>query len=86
MYALMFAEGWDACFEKLDKAIQRRIISKLEQLRGEIPSRRFKHAPIFVEEVGQYRICFKIDELGRSKTFYFVGDHKEYERWYSGMD
>jgi hypothetical protein len=34
-----------------------------------------------VEEVGQYRICYKSFEARKVRRFYFVGDHKEYERW-----
>jgi hypothetical protein len=34
-----------------------------------------------VEEVGQYRICYKSFEDRKVRRFYFVGDHKEYERW-----
>ena len=84
-YKFKFADGWDAYFRNLDKSVRDRILAKMEQLRHEHSSRHLKQAPIFVEEVGQYRICFKIDEKERMKIFYFVGDHKDYEKWYSGV-
>jgi hypothetical protein len=35
----------------------------------------------FVEEVGQYRIAFKIMAEIKEKRIVFIGDHKEYEKW-----
>lgn len=84
-YNFLFAIGWDAYFGKLDKSVRDRILAKMEQLRGEHSSRHLKQTPIFVEEVGQYRICFSIREKEKVKIFYFVGDHKDYEKWYSGV-
>jgi len=34
----------------------------------------------FVEKVGQYRICHKSFENRKVRRFYFVGDHKQYEK------
>lgn len=34
-----------------------------------------------VEEFGQYRIAYVTDEEEKVKVVYFVGTHKEYERW-----
>ena len=60
-------------------------MKKILQLSSEHSSRHLKQTPVFVEEVGQYRICFRIDEKEKVKIFYFVGDHKDYERWYSSV-
>jgi len=35
-----------------------------------------------VEEVGGYRIAYKLDAERRVKKIEFVGDHKQYEEWY----
>jgi len=35
-----------------------------------------------VEELGQYRIAFYQNEETRTKEVYFVGTHKQYEKWY----
>jgi len=85
-YTLNFTVFWDAYFRELDQSVREKVLSKLEQLRGRHPSRHLQHGlPFFVEEVGQYRICFKVDEGEKVKIFFFVGDHKEYEKWYSGV-
>jgi hypothetical protein len=36
----------------------------------------------FVIEVGQYRIAYYCDEKKKEKVIHFVGDHKEYRKWY----
>lgn len=85
-YTFKFHEDWDSYFKRLDLAIRDKVLKKLEQLRHAHPSRHLGHGtPIFVEEVGQHRICFGIDETQKMKTFYFVGDHKEYEKWYKRL-
>jgi len=35
----------------------------------------------FVEEVGQYRLGYKVDENIKIITIYFVGKHKDYDTW-----
>jgi len=35
----------------------------------------------FAEEVGQYRIVFTCE--ANQKVVYFVGNQKDYEKWYS---
>ena len=71
----------------LDKPVRERIIKKLLQLEREgHESRHLKHGmPFFVEEAGGYRIAFKAREAEKTKRVYFIGDHKEYERWYGNL-
>lgn len=73
-------------FLRLDKAIQVKIAKKLKRLEGkDARSRHLGHGlPVFVEEVGQYRIVFKTREDLKQKRIVFIGDHKEYEKWYRG--
>jgi len=81
-YSLEFEEGWDGYFKKLDKGMRERVWKKIQQLKGSVPSRHLKKGLDFhVSEIGQYRLCFKINEKAKVKTIYFVGDHKEYEKW-----
>lgn len=71
-------------FLELDAANQDRVRKKLTRLeRDDIKSRHLKHGlQSFVEEVGQYRIAFRIQEATKTKQVVFIGDHKEYEKWY----
>jgi hypothetical protein len=36
----------------------------------------------YVLEVGQYRCAIKTNETLQTKTICFVGNHKQYEKWY----
>ena len=81
-YSLEFAQGWEKCFEKLDKGMRRRVWKKIQQLKIQTHSRHLKQGlNFFVSEVGQYRIAYKIDGQRKVKVVHFVGDHKEYEKW-----
>ena len=82
LYALKYAEGWDRHFAEFDNSLKLRILKKLEQMKGKEESRHLQHGlPYFVEEVGGCRITFKKDEETKTKEIYFIGDHKQYERW-----
>lgn len=81
-YSLDFADGWDFYFWKLDKSMRDRVWKKIQQLKLIPHSRHLKQGlDYFVSEVGQYRIAYKINEDKKTKILYFVGDHKEYEKW-----
>ena len=83
-YALVYDEDWNKHFRDFDKTIQVRLIKKLEQLKIKGKSRHLGHGvPFFVEEVGGYRIVFTVDEASKTKKIWFVGNHKQYEKWYS---
>jgi mRNA-degrading endonuclease RelE of RelBE toxin-antitoxin system len=70
--------------KKIDKSEKTKILKKLIQLEKENPARHLeKGLPFFVVEVGQYRICFELTE--KKKKVYFIGNHKEYEKWYSKL-
>lgn len=85
MYKIDFDEGWDRYFEKLPKDIQIRVWKKINKIKTGLPGRHL-HSGVdyFVEEVGQYRICYKSFENKKVRRFYFVGNHKDYEKWYGG--
>ncbi|MBU0586300.1 hypothetical protein KJ780_02210 [Candidatus Micrarchaeota archaeon] len=84
MYALQFEPDFISRLKKLDNSIRIKIGKKINQVRDGLPGRHLEHgADYFVEEVGQYRICYKSFEEKKIRRFYFVGDHKEYEKWYN---
>ena len=77
-----FHPGWDKYYSKLDKTMQLRVWKKIQQLKHLTGSRHLKQGfPYFVSDIGQYRLCYKINEAKKLKTIYFVGDHKQYEKW-----
>jgi mRNA-degrading endonuclease RelE of RelBE toxin-antitoxin system len=81
MYEIKYAEGWDEHFSHFDKATKERILKKISKLKEKTSARHLGGgAPYFVEETGQYRICFK--EEGTMRRIAFVGTHKQYEKWY----
>ncbi len=70
--------------DSLDTPVRIRILKKTTQLqREDLDSRHLRAGlPFFVEDIGQYRVCFEKDEQNKKKIVRFVGDHKEYEKWY----
>lgn len=85
MYELDFAPQWDRFFVKFDKKLKERIWKKIIQIEQGLKSRHLMYgADYFVEEVGQYRICYKSFEDTSKRVIYFVGDHKEYKKWIRG--
>lgn len=82
MYKPEFDVQWKGQFECLAPAIKERVAKKLKQILNGLPGRHLKHGSnFFVEEIGQYRICYISDEKKKIRCFCFVGDHKEYEKW-----
>ena len=82
MYRIELDKEWDRYFGHIPKDIQARVWKKIKQIKTGLPGRHLRFgADFFVEEVGQYRICYKSFEEKKIRRFYFVGDHKEYERW-----
>jgi mRNA-degrading endonuclease RelE of RelBE toxin-antitoxin system len=85
-YEILFDPDWDEYFKKLDRSVQIKIAKIINKLEGDIPARHMKHGlPYYVIELGQYRICFKIDKENMIKILYFVGNHRDYEKWYQSQ-
>ena len=81
LFSISFADDWDRFFAKYDKQQQKIIWKKFEQLKTLTHIRHLRFGlPFFVEEIGQYRVCFIEKELVRE--ILFVGNHKQYEWWY----
>ena len=86
-FAVLFEKNAERQFLDLEKPVRERIAKKLRQLENdEFGSRHLKHGlPFFVEEVGQFRIAFKERaDLGQKRVI-FVGNHKDYEKWYKSQ-
>lgn len=82
MYEINYDSGFFEYMKLLTPDIQIRINKKIEWLR-EKKQRRHLHygMSFFVEEVGQYRLGYKVDENIKIITIYFVGKHKDYDTW-----
>lgn len=67
----------------LDHAMKERVSKKILKI-IEFPSKRHmkKGANYFVDELSQFRIVYRVFENQKEIRFYFVGTHKEYEKWY----
>ena len=82
-YSIDYDEGWDENFKDFDLSTKSVITKKIQQLKQPLKHRHLKRGlPFFVVEVVGYRITFQIDEEKKTKTIRFVGDHKQYEKWY----
>ncbi len=84
-WKLEFKPGWDAHLSKFDKPVREQILKKLEQMKQPLTARGLKESAYRIEEAGQYRIGFIEDELNRVKKIHFVGNHKQYEKWYKSQ-
>jgi len=85
-YAIEYEPGWDVHFNDFDRPIQERMWKKILKMRAVLKTRHLKHGfPYFVEEVGGYRIVFEVFEKEKIRKIIFVGDHKQYQRWYKSL-
>lgn len=82
-WKLLFEPGWDRHFGKFDSTARNQILRKFEKMKQPLGARGMHSSRYRVEEVGQYRIAFIQDESTRTKRIHFVGNHKQYEKWYS---
>jgi len=83
IYRETFDEGWPKYFAKLDNTVKERAAKKIKKIL-EFPQKRHlkKGARFFVDEISQNRIVYRVFEENKEVRFYFVGNHKEYEKWF----
>lgn len=83
-YDVLFEEDAERTLEKMDKPVRQRVLKKAVQLENDDSTSRHLRfgSPCFVEEVGGYRIAFVKNDKEKQKRILFVGDHKQYEKWY----
>jgi hypothetical protein len=86
-YTVLLESEAQEKFISLDKSIQIKIAKKLLQMeRADFSSRHLKHGtPYFVEEIGQHRIAYIQDDKLMQRQVMFIGDHKEYEKWFKKL-
>lgn len=83
MYYDAYDEDWPKYFENLDPTIKERVAKKIKKILEFPMKRHLGHGTrFFVDEVGQYRILYRVFDEKEEVRFYFVGNHKEYEKWY----
>jgi hypothetical protein len=84
MYSLKFDVDWPSYFDKVPGEVQKRFRKRLGKYES-FPTASFRHSRhgvgYFIDEMGQYRVCFVSEENEKIRTFYFIGDHKEYEKF-----
>ena len=85
MYHDRYVEEWHEYFAKnVPENFKIRVLKKIQAILNYPQKRHLSgKARFFVDDVGQYRITYRIFEQENQVRFYFVGDHKEYEKWYS---
>ncbi len=83
IYKAAYDEEWPQYFNSLDSTIKEHVAKKISKIL-EFPKKRHlgQRARFFVDEAGQYRILYRIFDETNEVRFYFVGNHKEYEKWY----
>ena len=83
MYKATFHKDWPEYFDKLEPAIKERITKKIQKIL-EHPQKRHLGggAKYFVDGAGQHRILYMLFEENQEVRFFFVGKHKEYEKWF----
>ncbi|MEK6979707.1 MAG: hypothetical protein AABW86_05780 [Candidatus Micrarchaeota archaeon] len=84
MYQLEYDQDWYGYFDTVPEDIQRRFMKRREKYIA-FPTFAFRHekreVTFFVDEIGQYRALFTSDETTLTRKFYFIGDHKAYEKF-----
>jgi mRNA-degrading endonuclease RelE of RelBE toxin-antitoxin system len=84
MYTLEYDQDWEKYFETLPPDIQKRFLKRVPKYKT-FPILGFRHEKyglqFFVDEIGQYRVCFTSDETSKIRRFYFIGDHKNYDKF-----
>lgn len=81
-YSLDFHPDWAEYLSRLDNSVQIQVMKKVLQLQAPIIGRHLRHGlDFFVEEVGGYRITYKSDKNRKVRTLFFVGSHKDYDKW-----
>ncbi len=85
MYSEAFDEEWPKYFDNLEEQIKGRTAKKIKKILENPQKRHLKKAKYFVDEIGQNRIVYRVFEEEKQVRFYFVGNHKEYKKWYKKL-
>jgi mRNA-degrading endonuclease RelE of RelBE toxin-antitoxin system len=85
-WTIKYYPEWDKYFKKFDSNIQITILKKIKQMKQDQKPRRLHRSNYLVEEVGQYRIAYIVDDVNLIKKIHFIGNHKQYEKWYRNLE
>ena len=81
-YIIKFHPDWEEYYSKLDFSIKKRVVKKISEIANNTHKRHLRFGlPHNVAEVGQYRICFLVNDADREVIFCFVGNHDQYQKW-----
>jgi len=78
---LTYTDEFSYGLEKLDNSISIHVIKKIQQLMIERNFKKLKRLNVNILKIGQYRVGFL--DKDENRILLFVGNHKEYEEWYS---
>ena len=81
-YKAEYDQEWSRYFEPLDEGIKVRVAKKIGKILNYPIKRHLKKSLFFVDELGQYRVIYRVFDDDKIVRFYFAGTHKEYEKWY----
>ena len=86
IYNATYDEDWPEYFNGPDNTLKERVAKKIQKIL-EFPKKRHlgQKARFFVDEIGQNRIVYRVFDETDEVRFYFVGNHKEYEKWYKSF-
>ncbi len=85
-FSVLLTDEALAALNKLDKSVRERAKKRLLALRTLRPARTLrKHGEVWVLEIGDCRALYLIDEKAATRTVFFIGSHKEYEKKYLQM-
>jgi mRNA-degrading endonuclease RelE of RelBE toxin-antitoxin system len=86
MYDIKYKPEYIKRLAKLEIKIQIRSKKVTDKLKQAKKRRHLKKGnPYFVENLGQYRILYKLYEDEKIIELLFIGTHKEYEKYYKQL-
>lgn len=82
-WKIEYRDGWDIHLHSFSIDVQERLRKKIEQMKQPLQGRGLHGSRYNIEEVDQYRIAYILDTQSQTKKIHFIGNHKQYEKWYS---
>ncbi|HIH18616.1 TPA: type II toxin-antitoxin system RelE/ParE family toxin [Candidatus Micrarchaeota archaeon] len=85
-FSVLLTDEALSALDRLDKSVRERVKKRLEALRTLRPARTLrKHGEVWILEIGDFRALYLIDEKAATRTIFFIGNHKEYQKRYLKM-
>jgi len=85
-WKIEFRKDWNKYFKKFDSNTQKKIFKKLKKMAETMKPRGLHRSRFCVEEVNQYRIVYTYDDKTNMKSIYFIGNYKQYEKWFRSLE